>query len=290
MTTSKVIATAELYLSRQPVHERDAKGEPLYTAGQMLRAFCAGEIAIIEESESVGDDVDQCPICAEPLKRSDICATDIEMGICHAACLEGSPVVDLETGDEVEGGAADRFRYGDSSDIPLEAYRDELLKIAEDVGEGTDPFAAWEAIQALKSAATPPPVPQMLGTALLDVAAERRRQVEVEGWTPAHDDRHTDGSMAQAAAAYALKARSDESHANGVRIRPPYLWPDSWHVSWWKPKDRRRDLVRAAALIIAEIERLDRAAVVAPIPEKSDARALLSGPSTRANSEIEPDE
>jgi hypothetical protein len=27
---------------------------------------------------------------------------------------------------------------------------------------------------------------------------------------------------------------------------------------WWKPKDRRRDLVRAAALIIAEIERLDR--------------------------------
>lgn len=111
----------------------------------------------------------------------------------------------------------------------------------------------------VKVAAKPAPVEHSMWSAMLDVAAERRRQVEVEGWTPAHDDQHMDGSMAQAAAAYALKARSDESHANGVRIRPPYLWPDSWHVSWWKPKDRRRNLVRAAALIIAEIERLDRA-------------------------------
>jgi len=33
-------------------------------------------------------------------------------------------------------------------------------------------------------------------------------------------------------------------------------WP--WDPKWWKPKDRRRDLVRAAALIIAEIDRHDR--------------------------------
>jgi hypothetical protein len=31
----------------------------------------------------------------------------------------------------------------------LQAYKDELLKIAADVGEEDDPFAAWEAIQAL---------------------------------------------------------------------------------------------------------------------------------------------
>jgi hypothetical protein len=29
---------------------------------------------------------------------------------------------------------------------------------------------------------------------------------------------------------------------------------------WWKPTNRRRDLVKAGALILAEIERLDRAA------------------------------
>ena len=31
-----------------------------------------------------------------------------------------------------------------------------------------------------------------------------------------------------------------------------------WSKDWWKPKDKRRDLIRAAALIVAEIERLDR--------------------------------
>lgn len=59
-------------------------------------------------------DIDTCPICAEPLLDDDICATDITMGICHAACLEGSPTVDLETGDEVEG-PMDTYRYGDTA-------------------------------------------------------------------------------------------------------------------------------------------------------------------------------
>lgn len=28
-----------------------------------------------------------------------------------------------------------------------------------------------------------------------EIAAERRRQIEVEGWTPEHDDEHPDGHM-----------------------------------------------------------------------------------------------
>lgn len=59
--------------------------------------------------------VDTCPICAEPLLDDDICATDIEMGICHAACLEGSPTVSLETGEPVDG-PMDTFRYGDDEE------------------------------------------------------------------------------------------------------------------------------------------------------------------------------
>lgn len=78
--------------------------------------------------------------------------------------------------------------------------------------------------------------------AVNDILAERRRQIEIEGWTEDHDDRHTYGSLAQAAACYAL------NH--------PREWP--WPTKLWKPKDRRRDLVRAAALLIAEIERMDR--------------------------------
>ncbi len=79
--------------------------------------------------------------------------------------------------------------------------------------------------------------------ALADIAAERQRQIDSEGWTPAHDDEHTEGEMAEAAACY----------AGGSGIG----WP--WHPKWWKPSDKRRDLVKAGALIIAEIERLDRA-------------------------------
>jgi hypothetical protein len=51
-----------------------------------------------------------CPICDDPFKGSDLCATDIELGTCHAECLEGSPVVDLMTG-EPSGKANHTFLY-----------------------------------------------------------------------------------------------------------------------------------------------------------------------------------
>lgn len=105
----------------------------------------------------------------------------------------------------------------------------------------------------------------ILSRAELDVLAKRRRQVAQEGWTPAHDDFHVDGELARAGAAYAVGATlSAEQRAavsgifcleNNALLRD--LWP--FATRWWKPKDRRRDLVRAAALIIAEIERIDRA-------------------------------
>lgn len=49
------------------------------------------------------DDPDRCPICDEPFEPADLCATDVELGTCHAACLEGSPVVDLDTGEPSDG-------------------------------------------------------------------------------------------------------------------------------------------------------------------------------------------
>lgn len=93
-----------------------------------------------------------------------------------------------------------------------------------------------------------------------DVIAERRRQIEVEGWTPEHDDEHDSGELADVAACYALSVYSDRSDAGPSGDIPPY-WPKSLDESWWNPKDKRRNLVRAAALLIAEIERLDRAAM-----------------------------
>ena len=103
----------------------------------------------------------------------------------------------------------------------------------------------------------PPPI-AWASDALRDVAAERRRQIEVEGWTPDHDDAtHLPGELALAACCYCV---ADENEA------PPAVGP--WAQEWWKPKDRRRNMVRAAALLLAEIERHDR--MEADITENAD--------------------
>ncbi|HBP1875134.1 hypothetical protein [Pseudomonas aeruginosa] len=93
--------------------------------------------------------------------------------------------------------------------------------------------------------------------AWLDVQAERRRQVEAEGWTPEHDDEHSHSQMARAAACYAL-AGSSAPNDGTAALLVSLAWP--WDQQWWKPTTPRRDLVKACALALAEIERLDRAA------------------------------
>lgn len=109
---------------------------------------------------------------------------------------------------------------------------------------------------------------QQLSGAERDVLTERHRQVSIEGWDAAHDDKHTTGCLALAAASYAAYAgaealRADtsprQSRASEYQfIASEKLWP--FDRKWWKPKNPRRDLVRAAALLIAEIERIDRRA------------------------------
>lgn len=87
--------------------------------------------------------------------------------------------------------------------------------------------------------------------AILDVVAERQRQKTIEGWTPEHDDEHCNGELAMAAVCYINETGT--VNRNGGK---PWGWP--WDASWWKPKTRRRNLVKAGALFLAEIERLDR--------------------------------
>ena len=84
-----------------------------------------------------------------------------------------------------------------------------------------------------------------------DIIAERQRQIIEEGWTAEHDDEHAEGEIASAAACYAL-------FANDQGFSTPAHWP--WGKERWKQAGQRRDLVKAGALILAEIERLDRAA------------------------------
>jgi hypothetical protein len=88
------------------------------------------------------------------------------------------------------------------------------------------------------------------------IAAERRRQVEAEGWTFDHDDRHADEVLAAAAVCYAVPPDLRDPRPSAI----PDLWP--FEASSWKPSpdDRVRELVKAAALISAELDRLLREA------------------------------
>lgn len=88
-------------------------------------------------------------------------------------------------------------------------------------------------------------------TAVDLVANERRRQVTEEGWTAEHDAKHYGNEIAFAAAIYALPAERRE--------RIMGLWP--WDESDFKPgghttEGRIRDLTKAGALILAEMDRL----------------------------------
>ena len=87
-----------------------------------------------------------------------------------------------------------------------------------------------------------------------DIRAERDRQINTEGWDESHDDDHKDGEMAIAAGLYALNTGAVSSNAFSASLKR--FWP--WDWKWWKPKDPERDLIRAGALIAAELERLRR--------------------------------
>lgn len=164
------------------------------------------------------------------------------------------------SGADVIVGAIDELLERRSNETG-DGYKDGFYQITELLGWPAMPISPKEALETrilpqlrrLLAGSETPSAPETCeqSRATADVIAERRRQVDDEGWDAEHDDQYQNsGQMAQAAAAYALRASPAQyNHAHD-------LWP--WSDEWWKPKDVRRDLVRAAALIIAEIERLDR--------------------------------
>jgi len=122
------------------------------------------------------------------------------------------------------------------------------------------------------------------------IAVERQRQIRAEGWTPEHDDKYGAGELLTAARCYidaALVCENAVHVEQAVRraltrhgVVPehdpdflamlahpvvhhygggtPNAWP--WHPVQWKPStDPERNLVKAGALIAAEIDRILRA-------------------------------
>jgi len=110
-------------------------------------------------------------------------------------------------------------------------------------------------VQRRRAPAAPSSAPTP--TVLDEIMAERRRQQTAEGWTPTHDDTHVRGELLTAARCYVTGDAS--------------WWPLA--RDRWKPKTRREDLIRAAALALAEVERLYRA--LQRYPQSTQTKALL---------------
>lgn len=95
------------------------------------------------------------------------------------------------------------------------------------------------------------------------IAEERKRQIDVEGWGKGHDACHDQNELALAAICYAFPQNNIQIGDEDGRVNPLVVmierirfWP--WGMKWWKPspKNRVRELVKAGALIAAEIDRL----------------------------------
>ncbi|EPM7983462.1 hypothetical protein ACTQ89_003329 [Klebsiella pneumoniae] len=82
--------------------------------------------------------------------------------------------------------------------------------------------------------------------AIADVIAERQRQQSVKGFSAEQDDTYVGFQLSAAAICY-IEPMEAENY-----------WPADWYDDSFKPTDTRRNLIKAAALIIAEIERIDR--------------------------------
>lgn len=146
------------------------------------------------------------------------------------------------------------------------------------------PMSLGEYDRALENQAAPAPSPAEPPAGISLIAAERKRQVESEGWTPRHDDEHDGSELAWAAVCYAAPSpvlanvlryrpcncRSAScEHIGGMiqKARPCDPWP--WDGEWDKRTKHTaiRKLQIAGALIAAEIDRLLRAAP----PRRGDA-------------------
>lgn len=213
----------------------------------------------VESYESLcGDYVDyddyaaleaKCAALAAELKQSRIDAYCYKKGMeaSNARLVQlAAENAALKSGamDEIEvinrGGQAYCVKDGvQVNPMYARGWNDYRAKSLQSDTPATDAFLAEVRAQGVKS----------LSNAVQSVIAERQRHQSVEGWTPEHDDQYSKSQLLWASSCYVLNAIHPFN-------RIPFDWP--WTPEWWKPTNPRRDLVKAGALILAEIERIDR--------------------------------
>lgn len=89
------------------------------------------------------------------------------------------------------------------------------------------------------------------GEVAAEVFVERLRQIIEEGHSVEQDDAYTDYQLPRAAVCYAIRGAGLPPH------KATLYWP--WNPATFKPAGDDRDLIKAAALILAELQRRQRA-------------------------------
>ena len=115
-------------------------------------------------------------------------------------------------------------------------------------------------------------------TVMDEIAAERAKQI-ARGYDASHDDEHKDESIVQAAVCYAIP-----HSLRGTMFPSTTFWQRVWPWALWHwdpKKPRREELITAAALIVAEVERLDRL-WPAHIHDERQASSPLTSPHYRS--------
>lgn len=87
------------------------------------------------------------------------------------------------------------------------------------------------------------------------IAKERQEQIEKHGFDAVNDSEYNNESLLMAAVTYALPDK--ERSYSLVNMEVPESWP--FHDMYWKPSpnNRVKELIKAGALIAAEIDRLN---------------------------------
>ncbi len=150
-----------------------------------------------------------------------------------------------------------------SGELPAQSPQQQVLCTLLDTVEAMLGGANGPTIQirAALLAAPAAPAVDALSQAARDVLAERRRQVEAEGYDTEHDDAHVMGEIGALAALYLMPDGARDwdttSTTYGATLAQALL-PEDWTMPTMG-EDRRRDLVKGIACGLAELERWDRA-------------------------------
>ena len=224
-------------------------------------------LAAAQQAEPVGDERAARALCEAVSKRSDKTAGELWADYQAEFIADAQAVIAANTEQQAEPMGDERAALDPAiDDLAFMKAWPEIQKAGNNYGWLGIGLAAWRAAQSGQRAGVATPH-LSLNDAMRDVFIERVRQQSEEGRTPEHDDEHGGGEMAEAAICYIQGYKV--WHPSGLHQR----WP--WALEWWKPRDYRRNLVKACAIILAEIERLDRA--TAPTQQQGAAEIRGTG-------------